>query len=302
MDKLSQAFRHSQEQGQASRTTLDARASHATAEYALQRARGRARLAVRLRGSVNAVANLAQEGSARLLFPARAPHEPVEAIIANTSGGLTGGDRFEVAARVGSGASAVLTTQACEKIYRSGPRDGAGRVSSRLKVDSRGVLYWLPQETILFEASRLERRLDADVAEDASLLIAEAIILGRAAMGETLARAAFRDSWRIRREGRLVFAEETACDGAWVAARGAKACFDGAGAMATLLLAGREAEAKLDGARAILDSHPIDGGASLVDGLVIVRLVAGAGLALRQVLVPLIEHLGGRSLPRVWTT
>jgi urease accessory protein len=271
-----------------------------TAHPELERARGRARVDIDRRNGHDALADLLQEGCARILFPARIPSDPVEAIIVNTAGGVTGGDRFDVAVTVREGARAVVTTQACEKIYRSG--QGAGRMSARLKVAAGGRLAWLPQETILFEASHLDRRLEADIAPDATLLIAEAVVLGRAAMGETLRTARLRDSWRIRRGGKLVFAEETACDGAWDAALGAKAAIGGSAAYATILLAGPEAEVRLDTTRALLAFHGIDGGASVVDGLLIVRLVAGAGLALRQGLPPLLEHLLDSPLPRVWTT
>ncbi|MGL4243696.1 MAG: urease accessory protein UreD, partial [Beijerinckiaceae bacterium] len=163
-------------------------------------------------------------------------------------------------------------------------------------------LHWLPQETILFDASRLERRLDVDVAADATLLIVEAVVLGRAAMGETLRTARFSDSWRIRRDGRLVFAEETRCDGVWEAAGAARSALGGASAFATLLLASPSASDRLAAARDTLQSHDVDGGASVVDGLLVVRLVAGAELALRKALIPLIECLSGAPPPRVWMT
>jgi urease accessory protein len=268
-------------------------------EPELERARGRLGLVVRNDG-VDSIADLRQEGCGRFLFPARAANEPLQAVIANTAGGLTGGDRFDVMVGLGEHARASIATQACEKIYRSG--SGAGRVRTRLRLDAGAKLHWLPQETILFEGSRLERQLDIEMSGSARLLVAEAVILGRAAMGETLATASFRDSWRIRRDGRLAFAEETACDGAWRETAAARAATGEAGAFATVILAARDAEASCGPARDILESHGIDGGASVVDGLLIVRLVAGPGLALRRGLVPLLEYLGGQALPRVWTT
>jgi urease accessory protein len=267
----------------------------------LERARGSLRLSVRSREGIDAIADLRQSGCGRLLFPARPRNAPLEAVIVNTSGGLTGGDRFDVQMRAGTGARAVVTTQACEKIYRSG--GGAGRLRTTLRVDTGACLHWLPQETILFEGSRLERSLDADVAEDAVFVAAEAVILGRAAMGETLAGAAFRDSWRIRRGGRLVFAEETACDGAWAQAFGAKAALGaGAAAFATVILLAPDAATRLDSVRAVLETYGIDCGASVVDGLLVARMVSADAFVMRQALVAAVEAVTGQPLPRVWAT
>jgi hypothetical protein len=76
-----------------------------------------------------------------------------------------------------------------------------------LEAGPGAVFEWIPQETILFEGARLERRLNADIAEDATLLMAEALVFGRAARGETWRRGALQDSWRIRRGGKLLWAD-----------------------------------------------------------------------------------------------
>jgi urease accessory protein len=267
----------------------------------LERARGRLSLTVRRRSGVDAIGDLRQEGCGRFLFPARSAVDPVEAVIVNTAGGVTGGDRFAVSVKVADGAAAVVTTQACEKVYRSG--GGAGRISASLAAAAGARLIWIPQETILFDGCRLERRLEADIAPDATFLACEAIILGRAAMGETLSTAGLRDSWRIRRGGRLVFAEETACDGGWAEAFAANAALGAhAGAFATLVLASGDAGAKLGAVRDLLAAHGTEGGASLVDGLLVIRILAGAGLALRQAVLPLLELLMDARPPRIWTT
>jgi urease accessory protein len=73
----------------------------------------------------------------------------------------------------------------------------------------RARLLWLPQETLLFDGARLERRLFVDMAGDAELLLVESLVFGRLAMGEAAIDARLEDSWRIRRAGRLVFADAT---------------------------------------------------------------------------------------------
>ncbi|MGL4243297.1 MAG: urease accessory protein UreD, partial [Beijerinckiaceae bacterium] len=59
---------------------------------------------------VDAIGDLLQEGCGRILFPARAADDPVQAVVVNTAGGLTGGDRFDVAVKVEAGARAFVTT------------------------------------------------------------------------------------------------------------------------------------------------------------------------------------------------
>ena len=116
-----------------------------------------------------------------------------EAVLINTPGGLTGGDRMSVASRPATGRRAIVTTQACERVYRSAGGDRRGRRrGSRSATGAR--LDWLPQETILFDGARARppprrrprRRRDAP-------RLSRAVLLGREAMGETLrARAASR--------------------------------------------------------------------------------------------------------------
>ena len=98
---------------------------------------------------------------------------------------------------VGEGARLVVGTAAAEKIYRSTGPDADMEVA--LAVRAGGQLAWLPQETILFDRARLSRRIEIDLAEGASLVMAEAVVFGRAAMGETMREGRFADRWRLRR-------------------------------------------------------------------------------------------------------
>jgi urease accessory protein len=265
--------------------------------HQMQRARGRVSLDVALRDGRHAIAGLAQAGCGRLLFPAIAVGSALEAVIVNTSGGLTGGDIFDASVRIGQGARAVLTTQACEKIYRSDGSDA--HVETRLTAAAGANLAWLPQETILFNAARLKRKLVIEMDESATVLAMEAVLLGRKASGESLTRGLFRDSWRVRRAGKLVFAEETAFEGDLAARLSAAATLNGACAYASVLLAAPDAAARLEEARDLLNVEAVEGGVSTFDGLCVARLIAQDGAALRRALVRLLPALGGE-LPRVW--
>ncbi len=105
---------------------------------------------------------LEQDGAAKIRLPDPEPGDPPLAVLLNTAGGLTGGDRIETAVESGDGCHAMATTQACERVYRSlGPERV---VENRLTVGEGARLDWLPQETILFEGGRLSRKLEVDLA------------------------------------------------------------------------------------------------------------------------------------------
>ena len=209
----------------------------------LQRARGRAEVAVSLRGGGIRLDRLYQEGCAKAILPRT--HAPVpEVVLVNTAGGVTGGDRIDWRLAVGPGAALTATTQAAERIYRSA--GGAARIETRIELGPGASLDWLPQETILFDAARLERRLEADLAEDASLTALEILVLGRGAMGETVATGLVSDQWRLRRGGRLVHAEALRAEGDLARATAGAATLGGARAIATLVHAAPDAEARLD--------------------------------------------------------
>lgn len=261
-----------------------------------QRARGAARLTVRHEDGRTRLIELFQEGAAKLRLPT-VYDDALQAVMINSGGGMTGGDRFSWDVEVGDGASAILTTQACEKVYRAD--DGRAEVAARLTVGAGGRLDWLPQETILFERSALARAVEADVAADARLLLAESVVLGRRAMGETLSRVAFHDRWRIRRDGRLIFADDLKLSGDIPALTASPPLLGGAGAFATLLLVSPDADASLDAVRAAIGGL---GGVSAFDGKLVVRIAAPDGLSLRRALLPAIAVLsGGRPAPSVWT-
>lgn len=264
----------------------------------LQRARGRARIAVRADGGVTRLADLYQDGCAKLRLPKVYGPSSVEAVLLNTAGGLTGGDVYATEALAGPDAFLTLTSQACERVYRA-TGDLPARVETRLSAGAGADLHWLPQETILFDGGRLDRTLDVDLSGDAAFLAVEALVLGRVASGETVTGGTFTDSWRIRRDGRLIFADAARIGGDIDAVAAGPAVLAGNKAVATVVLAASGADDKLAEARTVLDPLPT-AGASAMPGLLICRLVAPDDRALRACLVPLLNLLAGRDLPRVW--
>jgi urease accessory protein len=262
----------------------------------LQRAQGVGRIEVRADSAVTRLAHLYQDGCAKIRLPRDHAARGLEAVLINTSGGMTGGDRMSWRAEVGPGGALTLATQACEKVYRA--RDGEAQTRVSLTVGRGGRLDWLPQETILFDGGALSRRLEADLAPDARLLVAEAVILGRTAMGETVRCGRIADRWRIRREGRLIFADDLRFDGA-VAELAARApVLAGAAVFASILLAAPDAERFLQPLRQVIGSR---GGASAFDGKLFCRLIGLDGTDTRKTLLSTLAVLrDGEPCPRVW--
>jgi len=261
----------------------------------LQRARGEGRVVASVRNGQTEIATLYQEGCSKIRLP-HTHSNALQAVLMNTAGGLTGGDHVRWSATAAAGAKLVLTTPACGRVYRS--LGGNAVVESRLAAEAGAHIDWLPQETILFEGGRLDRRFDVDLAEDATLTAVEAVLLGREAMGEAARNAHLRDNWRIRRNGRLIHAEATALT-ADPRERESLSLQHGALAFATVLHVSPLAERKLEAVRALL---PETGGASVVGERLTVRLLAASGLALRRSLSPIIALLSeAGSLPRLWS-
>ena len=264
---------------------------------ARQRARAEARASFDRTGGRTGPARLYETGGLRWRFPRSTG--PCEAVLVNTGGGVAGGDVYRVELALSDGADVAATTTAAEKIYRSdGP---AARIETQLSLGPGARLRWLPQETILFDRARLRRRLEVDIAGDAELLLVESLVFGRLAMGETAIDASLADSWRVRRDGKLVFADETRLDHA-AAALDRIAVGAGARAVATIVAAAPDAEARLAELRAALEaeSEGVEAGASFFDGLIVARLVSPSPARLREAIIASILALGGGEPPRLW--
>lgn len=263
----------------------------------LQRAKGEGRIEVdRAADGGHCVKQLRQSGAAKILAPRNHLDGAFEAVLLNTAGGLTGGDRLHWDIVGGEGAMLRVTTQAAERVYRSVAGDAI--VETQVKAGAGVSLEWLPQETILFEGSRMSRTLTIDLAEDAALLAVEMVVLGRRAHGEQVRTAALRDQWRVRRGGRLIHADNVRIEGDIKALLDRSGTLGGARAFATVLLAGPK-RVPIDDLRAILPTG-IEAGASALPEVTLVRMIAPHGDILRPALAAFLVALRGIPLPRVW--
>jgi urease accessory protein len=264
--------------------------------FAANRAFGSVAFSVKSVAGKTRRAEVHEAGSLRVRCPG-APAAELEAVLINTAGGVAGGDRFELDIAAGQGTRLVVTTAAAEKVYRTlGPHS---EISVKLDVAAGATLSWLPQETILFDRARLSRSIDVSLAADGRLFLAEAIVFGRTGMGEAVEAGAAFDRWRVRRDGKLIYAESMRLDSAIAARLAEPAVAKGAIAVATVLLVPGD-EAAIEKVRALQDQFIGEVGASAWNGIAAVRLCATDGAALRHDLLHVMTALRG-SLPRIWT-
>jgi urease accessory protein len=261
--------------------------------FAANRAAGRIALAVAAQGGVTRRRQVYEDGPLRVRFP-NSGGPTLEAMIVNTAGGIAGGDRHDLDIDVGEGAALGVTTAAAEKVYRAlGP---GAEIEVKLGVGAGARLSWLPQETILFDRARLNRRIEVELASDAGLLMAEAVVFGRSAMGEAVREGAFSDRWRVRRDGRLLFAETVRLDGA-ISRMLAEPVVAGGGVAIATVLAVPGDQAMVERVRAQTFCGEV--GVSSWNGLAVARLCAKDDTSLRRDLAAVITALGG-TLPRLW--
>ena len=274
----------------------------------LQRTQGHGGVHVKNINGISRLGELVQQGAAKVRFPRPVSQSEIEAILINTAGGLTGGDSLSWDINVGANATLGVTTQACEKIYRA--ESGETSMDITMRIEDHGTLIWAPQETILFDRSRLNRRINAHLSESASLLVCEATIFGRTAFGERSPAVRLIDQWRIFRRSTLVHAEAVDIDSHsnnWLES---PAGAYGYRAFATLLLIGKQIDARINDIDAAIQSvkknetatiaHQSRWSVNACDKMV-VRLASKDGYSLRSVLQLLLPKLSGsHKPPHIW--
>jgi urease accessory protein len=268
----------------------------ASAIFAANRARGKVAFDVRREDGVTRRGKLHESGSLRVRFPSPEA-DGLSAVFVNTAGGVAGGDRFDIDITAGDGARLTLTTAAAEKVYRA--PDEAAQLNISLKAGSGAHLGWLPQETILFDRARVSRRIDIDLAEDASLLLCEIVVFGRSAMGERMQSGEFVDRWRLRRGGRLVFAETVRLDGDIGEKLARPAVVNGGVAIGTALIVPGD-EALVERIREASESFGGEVGISAWNGFAMARFCAQDAARLRADMMTVLGRASPGALPRLW--
>jgi len=271
----------------------------------LQRADGCGRIV--LSGSENGtrIEDVFERSPIRIMFPRTGHCRVEEAVIINTGGGVAGGDRLECSVTALPGASIAVTSQAAEKVYRA--LYEPARVATRLKAQESAKLAWLPQETIVFNRARLHRMTEIELVSGAELLALEWLVLGRAAHGEVVVGGDIVDSWRVKRDRRLIWADSFRITDEIFPHLNRKALLADRKAIATLIYFGPSLEKRLDFLREIIPSLGCNCAATLVSGLIVVRFAAEESSDLKLALRSFLEQFGPElgsgpfRVPKMWS-
>jgi len=246
-----------------------------------------------------------QRSPIRVLFPRTAGPQVQEAVLVNTSGGIAGGDRLESSVTVMDKASIAVTTQAAEKVYRA--INASAHITTTLIARDAAKLAWLPQETIVFNRARVCRRTQIEVSPGSELLALEWLVLGRAAHGEKISAGDIMDSWRVRKDGRLVWADTFRATDEVFSHLSRKALLSDCAALATLLYFGPDLNERLQFIRDLASSLECQCAATLVGGLMVVRFAAKVSSDLRAALRNLLQQFGNQlapgpfRVPKMWS-
>jgi len=270
----------------------------------LQRAEGCSRIVLSGFEKETRLVELFQRSPIRVLFPRTDSGAIQEAVLVNTAGGIAGGDKLQFEVTALANASFAVTSQAAEKVYRA-LREPA-HVVTKLKACEAAKLAWLPQETIIFNRARLVREIEIDLSSGAELLALEWLVLGRAAHGEQMAAGHIQDSWRVKKDGRLLWADTFRASDDTIPHMRKKALLSSCRALATLIYFGPDIGTRMDLLRDTAASLECHCGTTSVGGLIVARFAAEISsdlrLALRSFLQGFSRVLGGSpfGVPKMW--
>jgi urease accessory protein len=275
-----------------------------TVDRDLQRADGCCRIVLSGGENGTRIADVFERSPIRVMFPRNGHSVMEEAVLINTAGGIAGGDRLECSVAALPGASIAVTSQAAEKVYRA--LNEPAHVTTSLKAHESARLAWLPQETIIFNWARLHRTTEIELFSGSELLALEWLVLGRSAHGEIVVGGSITDSWRVKKDDRLIWADNFRITNETFAQTNRKALLSDCRAIATLIYFGPDLDKQMECLRESLLSLECDCGVTLVGGLVVARFAAkesaGLKVALRSFLSQLEIELGPGPfrVPKMW--
>lgn len=241
---------------------------------------------------------LHQAGCLKARFPRATVPEWAEVVTVNSSGGIAAGDRLSGSFAVASGTRVTISAQAAERFYRARPGENNAEIENRIEIEPGAAAEWLPQQAIFFDGAAVSRRLDVDLAADSGFLGVEMLVFGRALMGETVQQLRLRDLLRINRDARALLHDAIRIEGDAAALLHRRSVLGDMRAVATLVYVAPDADVRLPALRDALQGA--EAGASSEDGLLVARVVAPTGAALRHTIEKALLALRGRPLPRVW--
>lgn len=237
-----------------------------------------ARLHLNYRRDVDrTVAHDRHEGPLRVLA-ALYPEGPgiCHHVLVHPPGGIVGGDRLDVEARLGPNTHALLTTPGAGRFYRSAGIGAEQHMALQVGVDAR--LEWLPLETIVYSGADAFNEVRFELDTGAEMIGWDVIALGLPVSGQPFVdgrcrqRLLWPGRWledgRIRADDPLLLDSPLGWAGRRVLGTAWFAAADG--------LSREAREQRLDEARHVIDASMLAdaaGATSPTEGLVVLRVL-----------------------------
>ena len=219
--------------------------------------------------------------------------------------GIVGGDELQLTVKLANGAQVLLTTPSATRFYRSSAL--VSQLTQEFTVADDACLEWLPQENLLFDAARARITTRVELAPRARFVGWEMLCLGRPACAEGFAHGTLDQRIALYRDGHPLLLERLrptpgrALQTHGAALRGHATC-------ATLLATGADARHLELARESLACASPALASATLLDDVLVCRLLAPHVAPLRLCLERLWTQLRPALLardahaPRIWST
>ncbi len=263
--------------------------------------------ALRLRFTARANSTFLSErehlGPLRVQRPFYPEPEVCHCYIVHPPGGVVGGDRLSIEVDVDSQASALLTTPAAGKSYRS---EGLiASLTQRFRVHPQASFEWLPQETIFYRGARVRARTCVELAASATFVGWEINCLGLPARDEVFDDGCLRLGFELSIDARPRWIDHLRIDGEG-AARTARWGLRGSTAIGTMLI--YPGNAALQEVMKEISSPGVELAVTMVDGVLVCRAMSAQAEPIRRAFLACWSKARRAILrreaiaPRIWAT
>ena len=162
-------------------------------------------------------------------------------------------------------------------------------------------LYWLPKELILFNRSKLKRRINVDLDDKSNLFFCETSIFGRKAMSEQIQNISYSDIWKIFINSKMKHVESINMSHNAMHNLNNKFTLNNHAAISTILVFGPLVESiKNDLTKIVETIDNVNCELSMWDNKLIIRSIANDNYELKKTLNFILENIIYDKLPKSW--
>ena len=258
----------------------------------LQRSSGK----IDIEFSNNNFKKIFQSGCCKILNP-NSYNNNNELVLINTAGGIACNDKIEINALIEKSKLSICT-QAAEKIYAGIGDPATVEININLNNSS---LYWLPKELILFDKSKLRRKININLSGSSNLIFCETSIFGRKAMSEKIKNISFSDQWKINVNSSLKHFEAINMQGSMIDNYKNNYTFANKSSLSTILIFGEiihTIESELRKVINNIENHYCE--MTKFDEKIIIRCIADDNYDLKKTLNYIIKNIIYDKVPKSW--